>query len=74
MCGLTLELLPLVDDSSTKVRTLERTTKSLKSEKSSLSLELSSLREQLSTRDKGLRGITEQLEETKEENTRLSEK
>ncbi|XP_064397756.1 serine/threonine-protein kinase MRCK alpha-like isoform X2 [Halichondria panicea] len=62
------------DESSSKVRTLERTTKTLKSEKSSLSLELSSLREKLATKDKGLRGVSEQLEETKEENTRLTEK
>lgn len=56
------------------MRTLERTTKTLKSEKSALHVEVSSIKEQLTTRDKEMRRINTQLEETKEENARLTEK
>ncbi len=65
---------PHTDESSSKMRTLERSAKTLKSEKSALHVEVSSFKEQLTTRDRETRGLKAQLEETKEENTRLTEK
>lgn len=64
----------LTDDSSIKLRTLERTTKTLKSEKSALSVEMSSMKEQLSTREREMKNLKSVLEETKDENSRLTEK
>ena len=58
----------------TKMRTLEKTTKNLKSEKSALNIEVTTMRDQLSSKDKDLRRIKEDLGEAKDEVTRLSDK
>ena len=57
-----------------KLRTLERTSKSLKTEKSSLLEEVTSLRAQISDKDKALRGAKSQTQEAQEEVSKLTDK
>ena len=58
----------------TKLRTLERTSKSLKSEKNIFQEEIASLRLQISEKDKDLRGIKGQVQELQDEVTRVTDK
>ena len=57
-----------------KLRTLERTSKSLKSEKGILQEEITSLRLQVSERDKDLRTVKGQLQEVQDEVMKLTTK
>ena len=65
--------LPLADIQS-KLRTLERASKSLKSEKSSLLEEVSTLRSQIADKDKALRGVKGQMQEAQDEVTKLTDR
>ena len=56
------------------VRTLERTSKSLKAEKAQLQEELTQTRDQLAGKDKELREMKDTLRESQEENTKLTDK
>lgn len=63
-----------IAETSSKIRTLERTSKALKNEKAILQEEISSLRDQVAEKDKDLRGIKVELREVQEESSRLGEK
>eukprot|EP00731_Ephydatia_muelleri_P030003 Em0021g526a len=56
------------------VRTLERTSKSLKSEKAQLQEELTQARDQLAGKDKELREMKDTLRESREESSKLTDK
>ena len=58
----------------TRVRTLERTSKALKSDKVLLQEDLSSLREQLATKEKELREVKSSVREGQDELARLTDK
>ena len=64
----------LTAETSSKIRTLERTSKALKSEKAILQEEIGSLRDQVAEKDKDLRGVKGELREIQEESSRLAEK
>ena len=61
-------------ETSSKIRTLERSSKTLKNEKALLQEEVSSLRDQVAEKDKELRGVKSELREVQDETSRLSEK
>ena len=61
-------------EANSKIRTLERTSKSLKNEKAVLQEEITSLRDQVAEKDKDLRGVKGELRELQDDNSRLTEK
>ena len=63
-----------IAEMQSKLRTLERTSKSLKSEKSSLLEEITSLRTQISDKDKALRGAKSQMQEAQDDVVKLTDK
>ena len=64
----------LTAELQSKLRTLERTSKSLKSEKGILQEEIASLRTQVADKDQGLRGVKGQVQELQEEVDKLTSK
>lgn len=61
-------------EANSKIRTLERASKSLKSEKALLQEQITSLRDQVTDKDRDLRGVKGELREIQDEHSRLIEK
>lgn len=66
--------IPSAAEIQSKLRTLERASKSFKSEKSSLLEEITTLRSQISDKDKALRGVKGQMQESQDEVIKLTDR
>ena len=61
-------------EANSKIRTLERASKNLKSEKALLQEQIAALRDQVTDKDRDLRGVKGELREIQDEHSRLIEK
>ena len=61
-------------EANSKIRTLERASKNLKSEKALLQEQIAALRDQVTDKDRDLRGVKGELREIQDEHSRLMEK
>lgn len=71
---ITSRIVVFTAETQSKLRTLERATKSMKSEKGILQEEATSLRGQVADKDKDLRGVKGQLQEAQDELSKLTSK